>query len=266
MTKSTTLVVFLLISSKLFSQVGINTENPLGIFHIDGHQDNALVNQLTNKQQDNDFVVTNDGYVGIGTVQPKAKLQINSGGTTENPIEGIIIIDGNEGTGKVLMSDENGLGTWKSLFTALPTYGNFNWKAGVNIGNENWNSIASLNVDPGTYMVYYRLHVLNNGSTTNTTNNVYNRIFVGKTFLSNSSNSNDTPIIGTTNFTNLMGNDLEIALSFMYTNNSNKKETLYLNFQSDRNNVRRSEYAQQTSVKFKGVNLIENYFYAVKVN
>ncbi|WET50951.1 hypothetical protein PYS58_07395 [Chryseobacterium indologenes] len=61
--------------------IGVNTANPLGVFHIDGGKDNAV--PPTTVQQANDVVVTNNGDVGIGTttVDSSAKLQIN---TTNN--------------------------------------------------------------------------------------------------------------------------------------------------------------------------------------
>lgn len=60
------------------AQVGINTNSPLGSFHIDGAKDNSASPTLA--QQANDMVVTTAGDVGIGTttVDASAKLQINT--------------------------------------------------------------------------------------------------------------------------------------------------------------------------------------------
>ncbi|CAI8704152.1 hypothetical protein [Chryseobacterium sp. IT-36CA2] len=63
----------------VFSQVGINTTNPQGTFHVDGAKDNASTGAPTVSQQANDFVVTSAGNVGIGTVSPTNKLEIVSG-------------------------------------------------------------------------------------------------------------------------------------------------------------------------------------------
>lgn len=62
-----------------FAQVGINTSNPQGIFHIDGAKDNNTTGVPTAPQQLNDFIVTSTGNVGIGTAAPTAKMEINSG-------------------------------------------------------------------------------------------------------------------------------------------------------------------------------------------
>ncbi len=56
--------------SLTYAQVGINTANPQGIFNIDGKKDNNATGIPTAVQQANDFVVTEDGSVGIGTASP----------------------------------------------------------------------------------------------------------------------------------------------------------------------------------------------------
>ncbi len=93
------------------SQVGIETEYPKGILHVDGNKDNPknATETLTTVQQANDFVVQQgSGNVGLGTITPTTKLEINNG-TTNGAIK---IKDGNQGSGKYLMSDNNGLATW----------------------------------------------------------------------------------------------------------------------------------------------------------
>jgi hypothetical protein len=69
----------LLLSTLAFSQVGINTENPQGIFNIDGGKNNATTGAPTAPQQKDDFVVLADGSVGIGTTTPNASaiLELN---------------------------------------------------------------------------------------------------------------------------------------------------------------------------------------------
>ncbi|WP_346983679.1 hypothetical protein [Chryseobacterium sp. POE27] len=54
--------------------------------------------------------------LGIGTSSPSTKLEINS--STSGAIK---IVDGTQGDGKVLVSDANGLGTWKNASTTSGT-------------------------------------------------------------------------------------------------------------------------------------------------
>ncbi len=72
-------LTFIAISVCVFSQVGINTENPQAIFHVDGAQDNPSTGIPATIEQVNDFVVTQDGNVGVGIVNPVDKLEITSG-------------------------------------------------------------------------------------------------------------------------------------------------------------------------------------------
>ncbi len=94
-----------------FSQVGINTTNPLGILHIDGAKDNPATGTPNASQQANDIVATADGRLGIGTLTPTARLELNSG-TTNGALK---ITDGTQGIGKVLTSDASGLAIWQII-------------------------------------------------------------------------------------------------------------------------------------------------------
>ncbi|MBP1617594.1 MAG: hypothetical protein H6Q14_1421 [Bacteroidetes bacterium] len=77
--KRNVFIIMALFSTFAFSQVGINTQNLQGIFHIDGAKDNPTTGTPSVAQQANDFIVTAQGYVGIGTTSPSSKLQIKSG-------------------------------------------------------------------------------------------------------------------------------------------------------------------------------------------
>ncbi len=94
-----------------FSQVGINTTNPLGILHIDGAKDNPATGTPNASQQANDIVATADGRLGIGTLTPTARLELNTG-TANGALK---ITDGTQGIGKVLTSDASGLAGWQSI-------------------------------------------------------------------------------------------------------------------------------------------------------
>lgn len=83
-----------------YGQVGINTESPLGLLHID-----AGVAGVTS----DDVIILNDGKVGIGTTTPSNKLSIaNTGGDT-----GLHLPNG-AASGRVLTSDTQGNGIWVS--------------------------------------------------------------------------------------------------------------------------------------------------------
>ena len=99
--------------TSVFSQVGINTNTPQGIFNIDGGKDNA--NPPTATQQLNDLVVLPNGNMGLGTTTPTTKLDIVTGGTSASPVTGFKLFDGTEGTDKYLRSDANGVGTWHPI-------------------------------------------------------------------------------------------------------------------------------------------------------
>ena len=117
MKKNIIISIGLLLSGFSYSQVGINTTNPQGIFNIDGGKDNPTTGSAhTNAQQLNDFTVTAAGNVGIGKIAPSTKLHITTGGTatTPNP-SGFRLEDGNQNTNFVLTSDTNGEGTWKPV-------------------------------------------------------------------------------------------------------------------------------------------------------
>ncbi|MET3539001.1 tail fiber domain-containing protein [Chryseobacterium limigenitum] len=78
-----------------FTQVGIHTQNPQGIFHIDGAKDNPATGVPNAAQQSNDLIMLNNGYVGMGTILPKQQLHITelntASGITNSFISGIAI-------------------------------------------------------------------------------------------------------------------------------------------------------------------------------
>lgn len=77
---TTALLAFLSVKA----QIGVYTSNPQNVFHIDGNKDNSVAGNPTSVQQANDFIVTNTGTVGIGTVVPNSTLQVN--GSVSMPI------------------------------------------------------------------------------------------------------------------------------------------------------------------------------------
>lgn len=94
-----TLIFAFCFNSLFFSQIGIQTGNPQGIFHVDGAKNNTPT-----IQESDDFVVKNTtGNVGIGTLNPSTKLHINGK---------ITITDGTQGSQKILVSNSNGQANW----------------------------------------------------------------------------------------------------------------------------------------------------------
>ncbi|WP_131701441.1 hypothetical protein [Chryseobacterium sp. FH2] len=119
MKKNILLLSMITFSSMALAQIGINTSNPQGVFHIDGAKDNPATGIPTSTQQLNDFALLNNGNVGIGTVAPTNKLDIRS--TTNGAVK---IADGTQAANRVLTSDANGVATWKDIpsFTDTSIY------------------------------------------------------------------------------------------------------------------------------------------------
>lgn len=94
---------------------GINTYNPLGVLHVDGQGDNNATSYPSVAEQSNDFIIRPNGNVGVGTVNPNYKLDINTGGTTASPIKGFKLVDGYQQDGFVLTSNSEGVGNWQPI-------------------------------------------------------------------------------------------------------------------------------------------------------
>lgn len=103
MKKIYSLIITGLITSvlSLCSQIGINTIHPGHVLHIDPKSDTSGTSGTAD-----DFVIDNTGQVGINTTQPTARLDV---------VGNMNIIDGSESTYKAMVSNADGLGTWKRL-------------------------------------------------------------------------------------------------------------------------------------------------------
>ncbi len=113
-------------------QGGTNGNLVLGIRDNDGN-DGLLIasgngNYMTDNTYDNAILFArNDGNIGINTVTPTEKLEIQGS---------IKIVDGTQATGKVLTSDATGKGSWQNTITSqvgdfmVSGTGGFNWIAG----------------------------------------------------------------------------------------------------------------------------------------
>lgn len=231
-----------------------------------GHLDSLNDTFDTSNASSNVILLGDDTYnapkVGIGTYKPVAKLDI------KGPYGGAIrIADGTQGQGKVLTSDYNGVGTWQeinvSLFKKAPIAGTFSWAAATELGNTSFNKIASLEVPPGASMIYVKIHL--RGASVNNTG--YARAYVGtKDIGTNNSNTDETPIGGSTLFIPYTGKDFEMQTSFIYNNTTSGNQTIYLNLQSDAATIKRSAFEYPNGGNAWGTKWVENYFYAVPAN
>lgn len=66
----------------LNGQVGMGTNNPQGILHVDGAKDNSASGAPTATQVSNDFIVNKTtGFIGAGVLNPQVQFDIRSAGT-----------------------------------------------------------------------------------------------------------------------------------------------------------------------------------------
>ena len=90
---------------QLQAQIGINTESPQGVLHVD-----AKGNTSSSTNVSDDVIVNKSGNMGVGTISPATKLHIETAGTG---FPAMHLSDGTEGLNKVLGSkDANGNMTW----------------------------------------------------------------------------------------------------------------------------------------------------------
>lgn len=106
-----TIIIFVafLISCTVYAQVGINTKDVRGVYHIDAGNDNAST--ITASQQANDVMVDENGNMGVGTLQPTARLHLKS----NTPYDAFRIKDGSEAKGRILQGNASGDTFWGTM-------------------------------------------------------------------------------------------------------------------------------------------------------
>ncbi len=143
------IVVTLFLNTKAFAQVGINTVNPKGVFHVDGSKDNPDTRNPTAAQQANDFVVTASGSVGIGTAIPNASaiLDINVDGLPSGSKKGFL-------GPKVALTSNTDRATIPSPATGLLVYnsgtGGLSYNGYIFWNGTEWRTFNNGSLAPGT--------------------------------------------------------------------------------------------------------------------
>ncbi|WP_163320264.1 hypothetical protein [Dysgonomonas sp. 520] len=151
-------MIFLAVTA-LKAQVGVNTESPQGVFHID-----AARNTSSNTNIADDVVVDAQGRVGVGTNAPQTKVDIRSG--TIN--KGFRLQDGSQLAGRVLISDNDGNASWQqnvgnqsSLYRKLAASTASTVTLTTGVSNELPGVGTYTAVNSGKYLVFFHsfLHV-----------------------------------------------------------------------------------------------------------
>ena len=144
-----------------YAQIGINTDNPQQLFHID-----ALKNTSGTLNISDDIVTDSNGNMGMGTISPTARLHI----ATDNIA--LRLQDGTQGAKKMLYSkDNNGNLSWTDQPTSSATIYYLN-TGRRNLPNSTRNLLISIPIsEAGNYLVFIRWW----GSAT-TTYSVYKHI------------------------------------------------------------------------------------------
>lgn len=151
-------IIVLFAANLSFGQVGINTSNPQTTFNIDGKKDNPLTGAPTAAQGINDFVVTEDGNVGVGKVNPASKVEINSGTantsglqftnfTSASPVSSGATL-GVDATGKVVTVQGS---SFSPAFGRVVLGGTYNLAANAT----NYNLLNFTLPSAGTYLITY---------------------------------------------------------------------------------------------------------------
>lgn len=136
------------------AQVGINTNNPSGVFQIDGAKDNGATGSANQSQLYNDVVFEKNANTGIGTLpENNARLTINLDTSVNSQIgKAFRLKDGTEGNGNVLsITNAQGDIAWKKrIATVAATMG-----AGYNgsILSDMTFTTTTINLPPGKWLI-----------------------------------------------------------------------------------------------------------------
>ena len=195
------LFILQMLTLALFAQVGINTVNPQGVFHIDPQSNTtpAGVNSL------DDVIVTSAGRLGLGTIAPSTLLHIKTDGTSAAPVHGLRLEDGNQADGRILAAiDNSGLATWKDLtpLSAMQAETDLSKPRplieSLNFNTDNYYYVGSyIDLPQGRWMVVVITLIAGGG-------NVDTPLWVSSTFADASTIANDGQV-----FANVVTSDIE---------------------------------------------------------
>lgn len=147
----------------VFAQIGIYTDNPKYLFHMDAKGNNPSTGSVSSTLLSDDFIIDSDGNVGVG-IAPTTKLDIL----------GDFFLQGtNLKADMCLISDANGNATWKEINDMLKPiesvlkgtlYGNADGLADPNVEDltrsidvpKTWTNLTrtSIKITPGIWLVY----------------------------------------------------------------------------------------------------------------
>lgn len=153
-TYTLTPILFFLSILCLKAQIGINTENPKYLIHIDGSGNNPSSGTVAATYLTDDVIIDTNGNIGIGAI-PKAKVHVY----------GKLAKTNQTGTNAMrLVSDANGYATWQT-YTYIPVTsqkGAFSYASGsvANVpAGTAWTTITPtpITVTAGTWLVYAKV-------------------------------------------------------------------------------------------------------------
>lgn len=142
-----TTLVYIISTGNSLAQIGINTDSPQQIFHIDAQKNTSGTSNV-----EDDIVVSQAGNMGLGTTSPTAKLHIET--STETAMR---LKDGTEGAKKMLYSkDANGNLSWTDQPASSATIYNLN-TGRRNLPNATRSLLLSVPItETGNYLMFIR--------------------------------------------------------------------------------------------------------------
>lgn len=146
MKKYILLFTALLTGAVTSAQIGINTETPQKLFHVDAARNTSGATNISD-----DVIIDGSGNMGLGTLLPTAKLHITGDGVTP----ALRIVDGTQANTRILRSDASGNATWGDQ----PASGGFiyNVLGRINYPRGSVSLVRAMQVtDAGNYLVVVR--------------------------------------------------------------------------------------------------------------